>query len=400
MDKDHDDNNPPHRNPAREGIPDAAEKAYRELGPPKGGQESKEPGKQPPEPPPRRPNPPAPPEAPDNIEFLDRLPPFARACDIPPDLPKRIALEYPELVQGLIHRGTKVVLGGASKSFKSWLMLDLGLALATGREFFGRATQPGPVVWINLEIPDLFAMQRVKQVCEARGMPLPENFFIWSLRGHCSDFSVLAPVLKVRAQEVQAQTGQDVSAVLLDPLYKGLGDRDENAAGDMASLMAELDEICKASGAALVFSHHFAKGNAALKEAQDRMSGSGVISRDADTIMVLTPHEEDYAYTVSTILRSLPPVQDFVLRWNFPVFVPDNRLDPDALRKPGRQKTIDPQKILELLPEEGLRSGQWQRLCEEAGLCKRRAFYEVLRELEREELVEKDLSGQWRRTAQ
>jgi hypothetical protein len=46
----------------------------------------------------------------------------------------------------------------------------------------------------------------------------------------------------------------------------------------------------------------------------DRMSGAGAWARNPDGIMVMTPHEEDDCYTVSSILRNLPRAEDFVLR--------------------------------------------------------------------------------------
>ena len=45
------------------------------------------------------------------------------------------------------------------------------------------------------------------------------------------------------------------------------------------------------SGAAILYAAHFSKGNQAGKDAIDRISGSGVFGRDADTLIILTKHE-------------------------------------------------------------------------------------------------------------
>jgi hypothetical protein len=39
----------------------------------------------------------------------------------------------------------------------------------------------------------------------------------------------------------------------------------------------------------------------------DRMSGSGVFARDADTILTLTEHEVEGCFAVEMNLRNLPP---------------------------------------------------------------------------------------------
>ena len=54
-----------------------------------------------------------------------------------------------------------------------------------------------------------------------------------------------------------------------------LGDRDENANGEIAGLMNELEASGQRTGAAVVIAHHFAKGDSTAKNAIDRMSGAG-----------------------------------------------------------------------------------------------------------------------------
>ena len=122
---------------------------------------------------------------------------------------------------------------------------------------------------------------------------------------------------------------------MLDPIYKGLGKRDENKAGDIASLCNEIEQLAVQSGAAVVFGAHYSKGNQAGKEAIDRIGGSGVFARDPDVILTMTPHEEKEAYVVDLTLRALPQVPPFVVRWQGVQFQPDSAADPERLRGPG-----------------------------------------------------------------
>jgi len=47
-----------------------------------------------------------------------------------------------ELVDGLLTECGKFMIGGGSKSFKTWLLLDLALALSTGSPFLNRPRSP------------------------------------------------------------------------------------------------------------------------------------------------------------------------------------------------------------------------------------------------------------------
>ncbi len=65
------------------------------------------------------------------------------------------------------------------------------------------------------------------------------------------------------------------------------------------------------------------------------LSGAGAWARDPDSLLILTPHEEPSCFTVNATLRNLPPVDDFVVEWNFPLLTAAADLDPDALRRAG-----------------------------------------------------------------
>jgi hypothetical protein len=135
-------------------------------------------------------------------------------------------------------------------------------------------------------------------------------------------------------------TRHQFGLIILDPAYKVLGNRDENANGEIAGLMNELEAMAQKTGAAVIVAHHFAKGDSTAKNAMDRMSGAGAWARDPDSIMVLTPHEEPDCFTVTSILRNLPQVPEFVLAWDFPLMRVAKELNPDALRRPQAKNKV------------------------------------------------------------
>jgi hypothetical protein len=142
--------------------------------------------------------------------------------------------------------------------------------------------------------------------------------------------------------------------IILDPAYKLLGDRDENANGEIAGLMNEFEALAQSSGAAVVVAHHFAKGDSTAKSAIDRMSGAGAWARDPDSILVLTPHEEADCFTVTPVLRNLPQVDEFVVRWDYPLMQVAKDLNPEALRRPqGRSKVCTDREFLDAVFSDG-----------------------------------------------
>jgi hypothetical protein len=147
----------------------------------------------------------------------------------------------------------------------------------------------------------------------------------------------------------------------------------------------------------VVLAGHFAKGNASAKETIDRISGSGVFARDPDSLVVFTKHEEEGAFVVEMILRNLPPVKPFVVKWQYPLFVREGSLDPARLKQAGgRPAKHTPEMLLECLGNQRLTSGEWEKIVrEEHGLCPSR-FFELKNELKKAGKVAKSISdGRW-----
>ncbi len=278
---------------------------------------------------------------------IGNMPTWTSANEIPDDLNKLIMQRYPVLIEGLLHRGTKMVLGGGSKSYKTWTLLNLAASVASGTNWFGhKVVNTGlDVIFLNFEVPHEFFLDRVRSVCKAMGIEPPSNLKVWSLRGVCNDLNLILETL-------QERLSNGCALLCIDPIYKAIGDRDENSAGDMGLLMNEVEAIVEKTGAAVAFGAHYSKGNQAEKDPLDRISGSGVFARDPDTIMGLTAHEEEGCYTVHSALRNFAGKEPFVVEWNFPLFSPREDLDAGKLRRPGQK--ISAGKILAEIDHTGV----------------------------------------------
>lgn len=296
-----------------------------------------------------------------------------------------------EIVRGILHKGSKLAFGGSSKSFKTWSLLDLAISVATGADWLGHPTAQGKVLFVNFEIQPHSWQKRIAAVARAKGVQLqPGMVQLWNLRGFAADFRQLIPRIVERCRR------ENFALIVLDPIYKLYGGTDENAAGDVAALLNEIERLATSTGAAVAFGAHFAKGNASAKEAIDRISGSGVFARDPDSLLIFTKHEADDAFTIEPILRNFAPIEPFAVRWQFPLMHRDNTLDPSRLKQAcGRKPLYAPSDLLEILPPEGLSNAHWIARAAEEGMS-RPTFFRLRKALENDgKTLQSTVSGKW-----
>lgn len=207
------------------------------------------------------------------------------------DLPEPESLESvwgslpelePCLIQNVLRQGHKMLIAGPSKAGKSFLLIELCIAIAEGRKWINWECTRGKVMYVNLELSRSSCLHRFKDVYQALGWE-PEqlhNIDIWNLRGKSVPMDKLAPKLIRRAAK------KDYIAIIIDPIYKVITG-DENSADQMANFCNQFDKVCTELGCAVIYCHHHSKGSQGGKKSMDRASGSGVFARDPDALMDL-----------------------------------------------------------------------------------------------------------------
>lgn len=291
------------------------------------------------------------------------------------------------IVEGILHRGSKMVLGGGSKSFKTWTLVDLALSVASGSPWWDIETSEGKVCYVNLEIQEYFFRRRCLDVADAKGIMIPkDNLFIWNLRGYAADIS------SIHTQMTDALKTRNLSLIVVDPIYKIMGGRDENSTRDIANLLNHIEKLAVETGAAVVFGSHFAKGNPALKEAIDRISGSGVYARDPDSILTLTRHQEENRFVVEPVLRNFPPMPSFVVQWLHPLMSRDNGADPAELKgvKGGRPRKFEPESLVAILDLNSMSKKEWMNAAMNIHGMSEATFKRLASEAQTKGLVEKN----------
>ena len=248
------------------------------------------------------------------------------ACkDNPPPLPE-------ELIRGVLRRGHKMLLSGSSKAGKSFLLMELCVALAEGREWLGFPCRRGKVLYVNLEIDPASVTHRFLNIYRAMGLPMENiwRIYVWNLRGHAMTMDRLTRPLTERLLSGL------FDAVVIDPIYKVLPG-DENSATEVAAFCNQLDAVCEGSGCAVIYCHHHSKGDQSGRRVADRASGSGVFSRDPDAQLDIIELETDErqrraakagatAWRMESRLREFPSFPPVDFWFEYPV----HRVDADG----------------------------------------------------------------------
>ncbi len=247
----------------------------------------------------------------------------------------------PAVIDGLLREGETMNVIASPKTGKSWLVLDLAIAVATGRPWLGRfPTVAGDVLIIDNELHGETSANRIPKVAKARGLGTDEfadRVFIRNLRGGLQDIVSLAPYFRA------VEPGR-FRLIVLDAFYRFLpAGMDENANADMASLYNHIDRYAADLGCAFVLIHHSSKGNQSGKSVTDVGAGAGSQSRATDAHLILRPHEEADVVVLDAAVRSWPPQESVCLRWAFPVWDVAEDMDPKRLKveSPRRRMRAD-----------------------------------------------------------
>ena len=206
-------------------------------------------------------------------------------------LPPRALEQSPWLVEQVWGQGGVGVIGGAPKSCKTWLALEIAVAVASGRPCLDRfdVAQPGRVLVYAAEDAPEQMRERIESLARARR----------------TDFNaldvclILEPSLRLdrtddlrRLRETLARYRPTL--LVLDP-YVRLQRVDENDATKVSSVLAALRELSRTFHLAVTLVHHTRKNptdNAGLA-----LRGSSDFYAWADSILYLRRRRGDLLLT-------------------------------------------------------------------------------------------------------
>ena len=206
----------------------------------------------------------------------------------------------PWLVQQLWGAAAVGVIGGVPKTCKSWLGLELAVAVASGTACLDRfeVDDPGPVV-VYLAEDALHAVRdRIHQLCQHRSLTLD------GLDLHV----VTAPSLRLDLEDDRQALDQTLTQIkprllLLDPLVR-LHRLDENSAADISGLLGFLRQLNRRHQVAVVLVHHMAKRP--RQDLGQALRGSSDLHAWIDSACYLQHRREQLCLTVQHRAATAP----------------------------------------------------------------------------------------------
>jgi hypothetical protein len=286
--------------------------------------------------------------------------------------------EVPREICGeLLRAGERAVLGSTSKSGKSWALLHLAIAKASGLPWLGWPMKAGPVLYLDLELLPFFFQKRVSTVCSALNVVRPENLHLWSIRAVRPK-----PNMDELVSEIVSRFKDSApDLVILEPSYKLVTPTTQGTNSEMKVLeyLELLDQLTNELNCAGITSHHSPKGDLSQRSSMDLFSGTGVWARDPDLLMTLRPHKEDGHTILDFTRRHGPPVDGQVLKWDYPLHYQTTDLDARDVGKPGQRSGENLDRIMNALdaaPVGGFTNKEWLRAALAGGLSEA-TFYRM-----------------------
>jgi hypothetical protein len=215
--------------------------------------------------------------------------------------------EREQLVTGLIKRGEVTTLQAPTKIGKTFSLMHMALAWSHGKDWCGfEATRPLNVLFVDPELLFDEGEKRFRWVAMNvldPGDHTSAGVQYVNLRGKpimCHEDPWWALVLGLRSILEQKQ----FDLIIVDSIYQFQGERDPNASAEVVRMMNRMRAVTEEFGQpAVLYVHHFAKGNPQAKTSLDRAAGSYAFNAAADNIIVASPHKEANHYILEFHLR-------------------------------------------------------------------------------------------------
>jgi hypothetical protein len=203
------------------------------------------------------------------------------------------AAEQRWLITGLWSEQAVGIIGGEPKCCKSFLALDLAVAVASGTPCLRHFAVPrsGGVLLYAAEDALHIVRQRLEGICAATGQALADL-----------DIQVItAPSVRLDLDADRRNLQETVARLhprllILDPFVR-LHRIDENASGEVAPLLAYLRELQRRHAVAVLVVHHAKKGGGSVRAGQ-ALRGSSEFHAWGDSNLYLRRDGDDLSLAV------------------------------------------------------------------------------------------------------
>jgi hypothetical protein len=160
------------------------------------------------------------------------------------------------LIHGIVPKGELTLLYGPSRIGKSFVIIDMLMSLATGRQFAGIDVESVPVLYIVTE----------------GALGLPKRFKAWEVKNGGAGGNLVVVAGKVDLfsergcktlarfiRDIEKLTGLDFGLIVIDTLAKAMGKAKENDNSDVTTVTLNAQQIGELFAATILLVHHTGK---------------------------------------------------------------------------------------------------------------------------------------------
>lgn len=199
------------------------------------------------------------------------------------------------------------IVGGQARTYKTWLAVDLALAVAAGTSALGRfeAKTRGPVLVFAAEDDPPAMRVRFEAVAEARGVRLDSTpLFLIDVPELCLNDQRQLERLKTTVHRHRPRL------LVLDPFVRLVRGLDENSAHDVSAILGALRGIQRAFDVSVMLVHHMRKSPSSHPGHQLR--GSSDFAAWSDSALYLTRQGDNRLLTIEH--RAAPAPDPILVR--------------------------------------------------------------------------------------
>ncbi len=195
--------------------------------------------------------------------------------------------EHEWLVKNVLTRGERAMMVGASQSGKSFLALDLALAIAQGKEWFGNRTLRGGVVYqageggrgIKKRLRAYRKENDIKPDDELPFVLLPATVDLYA-----SDDQTNKLISEIK--HWGSTFDGPLELVVIDTLSAATPGADENSSKDIGPVLARCERIAQECNCAVMLVHHMNAGG-------QKPRGHTSILANLDSVLTVTKTEDE-----------------------------------------------------------------------------------------------------------
>ncbi|MCQ2091351.1 MAG: AAA family ATPase [Fibrobacter sp.] len=217
----------------------------------------------------------------------------------------------PSIVDNMLRTGEFFLFTAPPKSGKSLALMDLGLSICYGEDWFGNATTSNDVLFVNFELTKSVFLNRLYMLGAKRNLNASTpKFGFLNLRGTALSPIETAQLIAKRIQGAKRLENHDYRVVVIDPISAVLHNPKSTRLNGAPHqiLMQMIDTIIALTGCAVVSSCN--------------LDEYPYLEARADSVMKLTPVEGSLnQYQINGSFREFPKMLARECSWIYPRFL-------------------------------------------------------------------------------